>query len=248
MQRRSKTPGSKAFSMWIKICGATNLEDALLAVEGGADALGFVFAPSPRQVTTTQARRITAELPPQIERYGVFVNAPFSEIVATVSECGLSGVQLHRAADRNLASRLCEHFAGRMPRLSIVQVVNIQDQLTQLTQLDGWLPDNAVDAVLVDSSSAMAAGGTGISFDWAGARDSLLRTAAHLRLIVAGGLRPENVRRAISTLRPWGVDVVSGVEASPGKKDPARVLAFIHQARQAEADLAAETATPASRT
>ena len=228
--------------MWIKICGTTNLEDALLAVEGGADALGFIFAPSPRQVTTTQAGRITAELPPQIERYGVFVNAPFSEIVVTVSECGLSGVQLHRAADRNLASRLREHFAGRMPRLNIVQVVNIS------AKLDGWLPDQAVDAVLVDSSSAMAAGGTGISFDWVGARDSLLRTAAHSRVIVAGGLRPDNVRRAISTLRPWGVDVVSGVEASPGKKDRALVLAFIHEARQAEADLAAETATPASQT
>jgi phosphoribosylanthranilate isomerase len=223
--------------MWIKICGCTNLEDALLAVEGGADALGFVFAPSPRQVTTTQARHITAELPAQIERYGVFVNAPFSQIAATVSECGLSGVQLHRATDPDLPSRLREHFAGRMPRLSIVQAVNISAQSTQSTQSTDWIPDQGIDAVLVDSSSAMAAGGTGISFDWAGARESLLRMAAHSRVIVAGGLRPENVRRAISILRPWGVDVVSGVEAAPGKKDPARLLAFIREARQAEADL-----------
>ncbi len=236
--------------MWVKICGTTNLEDALLAAEGGADALGFVFAPSPRQVTTTRARHITAELPAQIERYGVFVNAPFSEIADTVSECGLSGVQLHRAADRNLPSRLREHFASRMPRLSIVQVVNISAQLTQSTQSTDWTPDRAIDAVLADSSSAMTAGGTGISFDWAGARESLLRIAAHSRVIVAGGLRPENVRRAISILRPWGVDVVSGVEAALGKKDPARLLAFIHEARQAEADLSnlpAEASAPVSR-
>ena len=222
--------------MWIKICGATNLEDALLAVEGGANALGFIFAPSPRQVTALQAQRITAELPAQVEKYGVFVDASFSAIAATVEECGLTGVQLHRVADRNLPLRLREHFAARTPSLNIVRVVNLMAN-GKSAEFPDWIPDPAIDAVLVDSSSAAAVGGTGIRFDWAGAQDNLLRVAAHSRVIVAGGLRPENVGLAISTLRPWGVDVVSGVEASPGKKDPVRVLAFIRAARQAEADL-----------
>ncbi len=228
--------------MWIKICGATNLEDALLAAEGGADAVGFVFAPSPRQTSVSQVRRITSELPSGIERYGVFVDPPFATIVEAVSECGLTGVQLHRIGDRNLPSRLSEYFAHLTPRLRIVRVVNLQVN-GEPAHLSNGGPDPAIDAVLVDSSSSMAAGGTGIPFDWAASRDTLLRVAGHSRVIVAGGLRPENVRQAISILRPWGVDVVSGVEAAPGKKDRQRVLAFIREARQAEGDLRISTLT-----
>jgi phosphoribosylanthranilate isomerase len=231
--------------MWIKICGNTTFEDARFAVESGANAVGFVFAPSPRQVDAGTVRQITGKLPPQVEKYGVFVDAGFDEVVSTATACALTGVQLHRSADDGLPLRLRKHFAQFPGRLSILRVLhykarNPEDQdLAQefdqeLAKLSG---DQAVDAVLVDSSTARAVGGTGTSFNWLGARSSFLQAAPHLRLIAAGGLAPENVQQAIHTLRPWGVDVVSGVESVPGKKDPARVLAFICSARQAAAEI-----------
>lgn len=209
--------------MWIKICGNTNLEDARFAIESGADALGFIFAPSPRRVDAEQARQITAKLPSHVEKYGVFVDAGFEEIVATVAAAGLTGVQLHRSPDAHLADRLREHFAGD---LAILRVVHYQDRDFE-QQLAGF---TGQDGVLVDSSTARAIGGTGTSFDWHGARSVFERTGGQLRLVAAGGLSPENVKQAIEILRPWGVDVVSGVERAPGKKDPARVLAFIQAA------------------
>jgi phosphoribosylanthranilate isomerase len=223
--------------MWIKICGNTNLRDAQLAVEAGADALGFVFAPSPRQVTDAQARRITVELPPQIEKYGVFVDAPFAGIAAAVDTAGLTGVQLHsskeHAGEADLPARLEDHFAGLGQPLHIVRVINLPARgLQNRPELQGddldralseASRDSAVHAVIVDSSTAAALGGTGSSFDWAAAQGSFLRAAPDLRIIVAGGLRPENVEQAVLKLRPWGVDVVSGVESVPGKKDPARL-------------------------
>jgi phosphoribosylanthranilate isomerase len=211
--------------MWIKICGNTNLEDTHFAAECGADAVGFVFAPSPRRVEADQVRQITQGLPAALEKYGVFVDAGFDEIVSTVEACGLTGVQLHRSADEHVCLRLRQHFAGR---ISILQVVNykaleFEQQLKELSQ-NG-------DPILVDSSTAKAVGGTGISFDWHDARSVLQRTAPNLRLVAAGGLAPENVKRAIQILQPWGVDVVSGVESKPGKKDPKRVQAFIESSR-----------------
>ena len=231
--------------MWIKICGNTNFEDAQAAVDAGADALGFVFAPSPRQVTPAQVRAITARLPENIERYGVFVEPSFPSVIETVAEAGLSGVQLHAskaANDANLAARLREHFssiAGRR-RLGLLRVLHFsandgafEAQLTDLQQ------DHSADAVLIDSRTATAPGGTGLRFDWARASGSFLKAAPHLRLIAAGGLSPDNVAEAIATLRPWGVDVVSGVEASPGRKDAAKVRAFVARARAAARALAA---------
>lgn len=216
--------------MWIKICGTTSLEDALFAAEAGADAVGFVFAPSPRQVAPELVRQITEKLPQTVKTYGVFVDAEFSEIVSTVAACALTGVQLHRSAEAQLAFRLRQEF----PTLGILGVLHYQDAEgafeRRLTELER---DDALDAVLVDSSTARAVGGTGTNFDWAGARSSFLRAAPRLRLVAAGGLSPENVQQAIQTLRPWGVDVVSGVEKAPGKKDPDRVLTFIQSAKQA---------------
>jgi len=225
--------------MWIKICGNTTLEDASFAVESGAHAVGFVFAPSPRQVEAGLVRRIIEKLPRQVEKYGVFVDAGFDEIVSTVTTCGLTGVQLHRSPDAGLPLRLRQHFAQLPDRLAILRVLHYKAhefdrELAELSR------DHALDAVLVDSSTARAVGGTGTSFDWLGARSSFLRVTPHLRLIAAGGLAPGNVKQAIHTLRPWGVDVVSGVESAPGKKDPARVLAFIRSAQEA----AAETLAP----
>jgi phosphoribosylanthranilate isomerase len=222
--------------MWIKICGNTNLEDARLAAENGANAVGFVFAPSPRQVAAGLVRQIIEMLPRQVEKYGVFVDAGFDEIVSTVTACGLTGVQLHRSPDAALPGRLRQHFALLPDRLGILCVrhYNALDFDQELAELSR---DRALDAVLVDSSTARAVGGTGSSFNWLGAQSSFLLAAPHLRLITAGGLAPENVKQAIHTLRPWGVDVVSGVESVPGKKDPARVLAFIRSAQEAAAEI-----------
>ena len=210
--------------MWIKICGNTTLEDARFAAECGANAVGFVFAPSPRRVEADQVRKITEQLPAQLEKYGVFVDAGFDEIVSTVTVSGLTGVQIHRTSDTLLPSRLRRHFAGRVGVLPVLhrQDADFEQQLSR-----------AEDAVLVDSRTAQAVGGTGTSYNWLEAQSIFLRAAPHLRLIVAGGLAPENVKQAIQILQPWGVDVVSGVESAPGKKDPARVLAFIRSAQEA---------------
>jgi phosphoribosylanthranilate isomerase len=225
-------------TMWVKICGNTTMEDACFAAECGADAVGFVFAPSPRQVEVDVVREITARLPRQMEKYGVFVDAGFDEIVSTVSNSGLTGVQLHRSPDTLLPSRLREHFARQQVRIGILGVLHFKGQLLefeqQLMELGG---NDALDGVLVDSSAARAVGGTGTTFDWLAAQGSFQRAAPHFRLIAAGGLAPENVRQAIQTLRPWGVDVVSGVESAPGKKDPMRVRAFIRSAQQAAAEM-----------
>jgi phosphoribosylanthranilate isomerase len=220
--------------MWIKICGNTTLEDARFAAQCGANAVGFVFAPSPRRVEVDVVREITALLPAELEKYGVFVDAGLDEIVSTVTTCGLTGVQLHRSSDALLPVRLREHFAQLSRRVSILGVLHYKDQdpefeqqLTELGRNDG------LDGVLVDSSTARAVGGTGTTFNWLRAQGSFQRAVPHLRLIAAGGLAPENVKQAIETLRPWGVDVVSGVEGAPGKKDPTRVLAFIRSAQEA---------------
>ncbi len=120
--------------MWVKICGNTTLEDACLAAEAGANAVGFIFAPSPRQVEVDVVREITARLPPQLEKYGVFVDAGFDEIVSTVTNSGLSGVQLHRSPDALLPSRLRDHFAQRQTRISILGVLNYKDQKPEFAQ------------------------------------------------------------------------------------------------------------------
>jgi phosphoribosylanthranilate isomerase len=227
--------------MWIKICGNTSLEDARFAAECGAHAVGFVFAPSPRQVGANLVGKITQQLPPQLEKYGVFVDADFDEIVSTVAACGLTGVQIHRSTDVLLPLRLRQHFAQFPGRIGILRVLHYRNQgfEQQLAELGR---NQALDEVLVDSSTERAVGGTGTSFNWLEARNSFLRTAPHLRLIAAGGLAPENVKQAIQILRPWGVDVVSGVESAPGKKDPARVLAFIRSAQEAAEEILATEA------
>lgn len=212
--------------MWIKICGNTNLDDALASADAGADAVGFVFAASPRQATAEQVRTITPHLPAELEKYGVFVDAEFDEIVRTVEGCGLTGVQLHTSTKPDLSSKLREHFGKS---LGILQVVHYQQDLA--TQLQALQAEDSIDGVLVDSRTATKVGGTGQRFDWQTARTSF--AASRLHLIAAGGLNPENVTEAITILNPWGVDVVSGVEASPGRKDREKVIAFITNARSA---------------
>ena len=162
--------------MWIKICGNTSLEDARFAAECGADAVGFVFAPSPRRVEAELVRRITSQLPPRLEKYGVFVDAGFDEIVSTVAASGLTGVQIHRSADELLPSRLRRHFSQSPRKIAILRVLNYKNQGFE-EQLTESGRNDAVDGVLVDSSTERAVGGTGTSFNWLEARSSFLRTS-----------------------------------------------------------------------
>ncbi len=217
-------------SLWIKICGNTSLEDARLAAEAGADAVGFVFAPSPRRVTAAQVAAIVPGLPDSLEKIGVFVDASMEEIESTVRDVGLTGVQLHFDAAPELTARLRERFG---PELRILRVVHFD--AGSAGKAEANMDDPNLDAVMVDSRTASAVGGTGVAFDWLAASATLFQNdeTRKRRLVVAGGLNPENVAEAIAALRPWGVDVVSGVEATPGRKDPARVRSFIANARAA---------------
>jgi phosphoribosylanthranilate isomerase len=220
-------------SLWIKICGNTSLEDALLAVEAGADAVGFVFAPSPRQVTVSEAAAIGLLLPAAVEKIGVFVDAGAEEIYATVRAGGLTGVQLHFEARPELPARLRELLG---PELRILRVVRFGAETAgqHAAQIAEHARNPHVDAVLVDSRTASAVGGTGVAFDWAEARRTVFGDAGRLKLVAAGGLNPGNVAEAIATLRPWGVDVVSGVESAPGRKDADKVREFVAWARAAD--------------
>jgi phosphoribosylanthranilate isomerase len=224
--------------MWIKVCGNTSLADAQHAVNAGASAIGFIFAPSPRRVTIDQVRAISPHLPRNVDRYGVFVNATFDEIVSTVSQAGLTGVQLHVNHDSELPRRLRAYFPAQdhAAPFGIIAVLPFGTDLQQ--QLTHAATDSAVDTLLIDSRTAAAYGGTGIRYDWQAAEASFHSVGPQRRLVVAGGLNPGNVSEAIHTLQPWGVDVVSGVEAAPGRKDPERVAAFIRNARAAFAELA----------
>jgi len=220
--------------MWIKICANTNLDDAQMAAALGADAVGFVFAPSRRRVTAKEVARITPHLPQSVERVGVFDSRYAEEIAAAVHEAGLNAVQLHGGGEPVLVRRLNELFDGKV---GIIQTVHwavnegAESAMAVRQRLDAIEACGMIERILIDSKVGQATGGTGVSFDWAAARDVLRSGKGRLKMIVAGGLNPENVAEAISELNPWGVDVASGVERERGKKDPAKVAAFIKNAR-----------------
>jgi phosphoribosylanthranilate isomerase len=213
-------------SLWIKICGNTSAEDALLAAEAGADAVGFVFAPSPRKVARDPAARMISRLPPGLEKIGVFVDSTLEEIAGTVRECGLTGVQLHFVADPDMPARLRQQFG---PDLRILRVVHFEAGAAD--KVRAIASDRDVDLILVDSCTATVVGGTGVAFDWESGRTLFQHQSMRGRLVAAGGLTPATVADAIRALCPWGVDVVSGVEAAPGRKDPEKVRQFIANAR-----------------
>lgn len=215
-------------SLWVKICGTTSLEDARLAVESGADAVGFVFAPSARQVHAAQVAAITAALPQSIEKIGVFVSPDAGEIAAAVRASGLTGVQVHAGGGAALTAALRTEFG---PALRILRVVHFgAEAAAEAVQVAA---DPSIDGILVDSRVGAQLGGTGVAYDWTSAARTIFAPERGVRLVAAGGLSPENVAEAIATLRPWGVDVVSGVEAAPGRKDAAKVRAFVSRARAA---------------
>jgi phosphoribosylanthranilate isomerase len=215
---------------WVKICGTTNLEDAKTAVEAGADALGFVFYEgSARNISVETACGIVKEMPAYVEKVGVFVNQLEGAICATADAAGLSAVQLHGDdEDPHVADLVTKH----RPHLKILVGISMHRPKPESSAMM-WRPD-AVHAFLVDSGSSKQHGGTGQRFDWQMARNSIevITTLGHV--IVAGGLTPANVGEAMHILKPWGVDVASGVESKPGKKDPEKVRAFVSAVRQAE--------------
>ena len=200
--------------MFVKICGTTSEEDALLAVAMGADAVGFIFAPSPRQVAPDHVRDIVRRLPPEILTVGVFRDESPQRVTDICSRTGLRAAQLHgRETPEDSA-----YVHARVPVL-----------LKAFPAGDPGLADvlaHQADAVLIDAADP----GSGRVFDWS-LTDGV--PAGVRRLVLAGGLHPGNVAAAIDRVRPWGVDVASGVEASPGHKDPRALRAFISAARAA---------------
>jgi phosphoribosylanthranilate isomerase len=209
----------------IKICGITNADDARLAADAGADAIGLNFyAGSPRYVDIARAEAISAVLPAGVAKVGVFVNAAAREVAETAMRLALDYVQLHGEEP--------PEFLGEVAALSPVPILRaLRFGPAGLTPLAEYL--NRCDelgtsppAVLVDAFSPAAFGGTGEAVDWA-ALASWRRDLPVENLVLAGGLRPENVRQALSTVRPTAVDVASGVESRPGRKDPQLVRDFI---------------------
>jgi phosphoribosylanthranilate isomerase len=222
--------------MWVKICGNTNFEDAALAIELGADAVGFVFAASPRRVTADQVAVITRHLPAGAERVGVFDAHDPAEIAEAARVAGLTTVQLHGGFDEELLQALRERFANTSVRMIQTMHWRVGDE-SAADRLAGQMQQirrlGIVDRVLIDSKVGAAEGGTGVAFDWAAARALFASVPTGPQLILAGGLKPDNVADAIGQLRPWGVDVSSGVEESVGRKDPERLRRFIENSRAA---------------
>ena len=200
--------------MFVKICGTTSEEDALLAVAMGADAIGFIFAPSPRQVAPAAVADIVKRLPPEIVTVGVFRDESPARVVEIVNGTGLKGAQLHGHETPEQA----KWVRGRVP--FTIQAFPAGDRAVRRAD------DYGADIILVDSPKP----GSGQVFDWSLAAEA----PGGVRLMLAGGLHPENVADAINQVRPWGVDVVTGVEKAPGRKDASKMRAFIAAAKAAE--------------
>ncbi len=200
----------------IKICGITNLEDALAAVEYGADVLGFVFQPkSPRAITSGKAKKIISGLPPFITTVGVFVNESKKEIEKIVQHVGLDIAQLHGAEAPEACQLSCK----------VIKAIRVKE-LTDLEPLKKY----KVSAFLLDTYSPHTMGGTGMIFNW----DIAVEAKKFGRIILAGGLNPENVEEAIKWVRPYGIDVATGVEGNEkGKKDHKKLKLFIEKAKKA---------------
>ncbi len=199
----------------VKICGNTNLADALAAVEAGADALGFIFYDrSPRHILVSDAAEIVRQLPPFVMKVGVFVNPPEELVLRATAECGLNLLQFHG----DEAPGFCTQFG-----LMSMKAFRVRDAESLKA-----LADYPTDAWLLDAWSPKATGGTGETFDWALAAEAVKLGRP---VFLAGGLTPENVAEAIRVVQPFGVDVASGVESVPGRKDHARLRAFIQAVR-----------------
>ena len=219
---------------WVKICATTNLDDALASVAAGADALGFIFAPSTRQITVEAASEIIAALPPAVEKIGVFVNQAPSHVAEVAGRTGLTGVQLHgdEPAEQIPSFRRALGKRKIIKTLQARQLLN-DDAREQVVSAYLKLSED-MDAILLDSGSPAQRGGTGIPFDWEEAVPIAGAIRTVMPLIIAGGLNADNVSKAIRLFKPFGVDVVSGVERSIGKKDETKLCSFLASVRLAE--------------
>ncbi len=205
----------------VKICGITNWTDARRAVEAGVQFLGFNFyRPSPRYIEPAAARRIIRRLPDSIAAVGVFVNEPEANMLAIARRVGLDYLQLHGDEPPEQVARLKREIL-------VIKAVRVRDSFRP-KQLDSFA---RASAILLDGFDAHRHGGTGKTFNWNLARGS----NGSRRIFLAGGLTPENVAEAIRVARPYAVDVCSGVEARPGRKDPARIVALMWAVKAAEA-------------
>jgi len=209
---------ARSMSVKVKICGITNAPDALAAVEAGADALGFMFyEKSPRHISIPDAAKVIQQLPPFVMKVGVFVDASEDLVMRAIGDCGLSLLQFHGSE----APEYCTQFG-----LMSMKAFRIRDAESLKA-----LPDYSSDAFLLDAFVADKLGGTGEKFNW----DLAIGAKKSGKLIfLAGGLTPENVADAVRKVQPFGVDVSSGVEAQPGKKDHGKVRAFIKAAKSVE--------------
>jgi len=199
--------------MFVKICGITNEEDALFAVAMGADAVGFIFAPSPRQVAAQVVYDITRRLPPEVLTVAVFRDELPERVVQVAHAAGVKAVQLHGHETPEQTTQVARHFRWVIKAFAAGS--------TQVVKADQY----GTDMVLLDAPTP----GSGKLFDWSMAGE----VPIDLKLILAGGLTPDNVGAAVTVVEPWGVDVSSGVEISPGKKDATLVRKFIANARAA---------------
>jgi phosphoribosylanthranilate isomerase len=216
---------------WVKICGMTNLEDALVAVDAGADAVGFVFyEKSPRCVSVETAQEICSKLPESIEKVGVFAGESADRGDEILRQVGLATAQVYPVSDGNPEG--WPAWFRKSERKLIVAVPG--DAVKDEFLITLGTTEKPFSAILVDSGSADQPGGTGQRFDWQGTKIGIWHLGTHVPVVIAGGLTVENVNEAIKTLRPWGVDVASGVEARPGKKDPEKVRAFVRAVREAD--------------
>lgn len=207
----------------IKICGLTRVEDVVAAVEAGADACGFIFAESPRRVSVEQAARLAAEVPPNVERVGVFVDAEIEELESTVNQCGLTMVQLSGGESPEYCSAVC---VPTMKMLGVGTGFGIETAKAYRGR---------ASAVLLDTYDPQRAGGTSRTFAWS----QMGVLPGWASFFVAGGLTPENVGDAIRAMRPFGVDVSSGVESAPGVKDPLKIRAFCEAVRATDEEVVA---------
>lgn len=209
---------------WVKICGTTSVEDALSSIAAGADALGFIFAQSKRRVTPEQAQAIIRELPRSVEKIGVFMNSTAAEIASVVSSVELTGIQMH---GEEFPPEVYAYLPkDRRDGMRKIKTLPVRDG--QALPLERFaVAAGTVDAWLLDSGA-----GSGKKFDWLSAQSWI--TGCKERFIVAGGLTAENVGEALRAFHPWGVDVVTGVEREPGRKDTEKLKAFVAAVRRAE--------------